>query len=177
MTTTGDPLGEYTVRLAAAGDEAALGRVLAALHTEVVDAVRRSRVPPSDTDDAVQDCVLLIMRCCADYQPARGLFRPYVLTSVWKQLRRYRCRVQPTPLDVVGEPLAPDDARTVADEVDDLLGVLPTAQADVVRDYYGLGGRPDRNINQIAALRGLTRTAVRADLAEAFVVLRREATR
>jgi len=144
--------------------------------------VRSSHIHPNDFDDAAQDACLRVLRCVQRHDPARGPFRAYCMTAVWARLKSFRggsrhnrrtvtcdyAATSPTHEAVVTPH---DDSAEAVTEVAELLEGLPSEQAAMLRELYGIGGQ-ERSVNQIAALRGLPQREVRQVLTEAFATLR-----
>jgi RNA polymerase sigma-70 factor (ECF subfamily) len=156
---------------ALAGDEGALGRVLAQHQRRAYNVAYRLLGREADARDAVQEGYLLAVRAVrGERAPPRDVdrFEPWLLRVVTNaaldQLRR-RPSVPPVSVDAVAEALpGPERAeparsaerREVRGDVLRALLALPDAQraALTLREYQGL------SYDEIAAALGLSRGAV-----------------
>lgn len=154
---------------------APLTTLLARLRPGLVAAVRASSIHPNDREDAVQDVLILVMRCVDLFDISQGDFSPYVMTSVRLHLKKIKSNAgeHHNRYEVLG-----DESESVAAVADgggdaDDLDSLPVLHRDVIRDHYGLGLPRSYNLNQIAARRGISGSQVRAILKEGLAVMRR----
>ena len=158
------------VASALAGDEAALGHLLATHQQAAYNVAYRLLGSEPDARDAVQDAFLQTVRAVrSDVTRPRGeRFEPWLRRVVANvalgQLRR-RPSFRPVPVDEVNNPLsAPEhddpahaaERREARGDVLRALLILPDAQraALTLREYEGL------SYDEIAALLGVSRAAV-----------------
>lgn len=166
---------EALARAAAAGDPAALERLLAALRPEILRLCARFLPNRDDAEDACQDTLLALTRSIGRFE-GRSSFRTWLhrLTanrarSTYQRLRgRFLAESGGTPL-----PDRPDPRRTsvVAGTRLDLLDALETlrpdlAEAVVLRDVL------DLSYQDIAALAGVPEGTVKSRIHQARTALR-----
>ena len=140
------------------------------LRSDIVWLIRSFRVQPGHFEDAVQDCILIILNCLKAFDEDKGPFVSYVKESIRKALLNPKYHAQPISCD--GSRLVSREESPVPKDVKELLSTLPKNQRSMVEAHYGLRG-PEQTVRQIAAWHGLTQTAVQKQLTEAFSVLRR----
>lgn len=159
-------IADQLVLRAGQGEQSALSSLLDILRGEMACLIRQARVRTNDHEDAAQESVLVVMACAQAYQPAKGSFRSFAFTSLWRMLQRFR-RAPFLTLDSL--PPVPYAHPFYAVEATDLLNAAP--HPDIVRDYYGLGCQ-ERTVNQIAAQRRMAPATVRAALQESIEAMR-----
>lgn len=80
-------------------------------------------------------------------------------------------------VEQVSPEMSPRDQvsqKEVADRTGEALDKLPQAQAELLRDLYGIGGREARTVSQIAKSRGISRQAMSKRIAKAEASFREE---
>lgn len=182
ITPHGERL-DALVRAAIAGDRAAQGRVLEHLLPRIQALARVMVRDPADTDDAVQDASIQILKSLRTYDGRASLrtwagrvAQRHVLRYIERKRRRWwRTKpVEPEQLDVVDEtePL-PKLGETLPRDLQHYLRELPEAQRQALVLRYALG----HSLPEIAELMGVGVSTVRGRIRLGAAALRKAVRR
>jgi len=149
-----------------------MSEVIKELQPRLVELVRASLIHRNDRADAVQEVLIQVLRCVASYDPEKGDFANYALSSAKLLLYREhkkngRVHNHETHQEVP-EAASPDSKEPPVETAP----VIPAKYREVVGDYYGIDRPRSYSINQIAARRGMSNTAVRNALKESISLMK-----
>jgi RNA polymerase sigma factor (sigma-70 family) len=158
------------------GDAAAYRRLLEALRVWLTRYYAR-RLPPATVDDAVQEALIAIHAKRHTYDTARP-FRPWLAAVArHKWIDRLRAMAR-TPTEPLPEEIATEDhgsAVTSAVVLDELLGLLKPAQADVIQLVKLEGYSIEEAARRTGQSESLVKVNIHRGLAKlAAIVQRRE---
>lgn len=151
------------------GNQRSLTSILQELLPDIRGAVT-SRFHQNEIDDITQEMLVRVTYCIEHYDPDKGSFRAYAMTTVYRHLPAFK-RIIPFPgLERAPEPHAKEEENTEM-EVQELLSMLTPIQRTVVKDRFW----NERSYQRIASARGMTEKEVSAHLQEALEQMRKGA--
>lgn len=179
MSDTGDGNEQLNALAVSAKDcRASMELVVRAMQPRLVELVRASLIHRNDRADAVQEVLIQVIKCVQGYDPQRGDFLNYAISSA--RLLLYREHKKNGKLhnhEIAASVIPAEQSYPETQDTPGVdLGSVPPKYREVVGDYYGIGRPRPFSINQIAARRGMTNAAVRDALREAVQTLKGRAS-
>lgn len=133
---------------------------------------------PADMEDAFQEMVSLLINPPSDYDPSKGKYTTYCYATVMRVRMQYANRIHNTDIDNISLDALPVDNIDPTEKMDQeeeakkmRIAMQRMKKSNehknwhrTIMEYYGLGDDDPKTTGEIAEQRGVSKTAISAQL-------------